>query len=254
MDDRLLDALVERSRDEAGGLRLTGEGSMLGEQGPSRCTPRADLYPWTPAESRGCRAADSQSAGSVSDFVAASGRSASCRLRCRTSLRLEAAWRSRARHGRDGRSRIQLPIPKPVNIVPMTMAVDTPPFKNASVRQAFRLIAGQPQLVGVAQDGFGAVGNDLFGKGFRYYDSQLPRRGRGSGATGRPIGASLATDLALGKQRSAIIQTALETPRPRQAQGSWEWAFVQLALSRNTDLLAPLLAPQPVRIFSKTYL
>ena len=31
MDDRLLDALVERSRDEAGGLRLTGEGSMLGE-------------------------------------------------------------------------------------------------------------------------------------------------------------------------------------------------------------------------------
>src|ERR1700678_570502 len=31
MDDRLLDALLERSRDEAGGLRLTGAGSMLGE-------------------------------------------------------------------------------------------------------------------------------------------------------------------------------------------------------------------------------
>jgi transposase-like protein len=31
MDDRLLDALLERSRDEAGGLRLTGQGSMLGE-------------------------------------------------------------------------------------------------------------------------------------------------------------------------------------------------------------------------------
>jgi putative transposase len=31
MDDRLLDELAERSRDEAGGLRLTGEGSMLGE-------------------------------------------------------------------------------------------------------------------------------------------------------------------------------------------------------------------------------
>src|SRR6204780_244835 len=30
MEDRLLDALLERSRDEAGGLRLTGEGSMLG--------------------------------------------------------------------------------------------------------------------------------------------------------------------------------------------------------------------------------
>jgi putative transposase len=31
IDDRLLDALLARSRDEAGGLRLTGEGSMLGE-------------------------------------------------------------------------------------------------------------------------------------------------------------------------------------------------------------------------------
>jgi hypothetical protein len=69
-----------------------------------------------------------------------------------------------------------------------------------------------------------------------------------------PIGASLATDVDLGKQRSAIIQTALETPRPRQAQGSWELAFVELALSRNTDLLAPLLAPRPVRSFSKTAL
>ena len=31
MDDRLLDALLDRSKDAAGGLRLTGAGSMLGE-------------------------------------------------------------------------------------------------------------------------------------------------------------------------------------------------------------------------------
>ena len=31
MDDRRLDALLDRSKDAAGGLRLTGEGSMLGE-------------------------------------------------------------------------------------------------------------------------------------------------------------------------------------------------------------------------------
>jgi putative transposase len=31
IDDRLLDELLDRSRDEAGGLRLTGQGSMLGE-------------------------------------------------------------------------------------------------------------------------------------------------------------------------------------------------------------------------------
>ncbi|MCP2335208.1 transposase-like protein [Actinomadura rupiterrae] len=31
MDDRLLDELLARSRDQDGGLRLTGEGSMLGD-------------------------------------------------------------------------------------------------------------------------------------------------------------------------------------------------------------------------------
>ena len=31
VDGRLLDELLERSKDAAGGLRLTGEGSMLGE-------------------------------------------------------------------------------------------------------------------------------------------------------------------------------------------------------------------------------
>lgn len=36
MDDRLPVALPERSRDSAGGLRLTGEGSMLGELGCRR--------------------------------------------------------------------------------------------------------------------------------------------------------------------------------------------------------------------------
>lgn len=71
---------------------------------------------------------------------------------------------------------IQLLKPAAANIVPMTMAVDTPPFTDVRVRQAFRLIAGRPQLVEIAQDGFGTVGNDLFGKGFPYYDDALPQR------------------------------------------------------------------------------
>lgn len=71
---------------------------------------------------------------------------------------------------------IQLLTPAAANIVPMTMAVDTPPFTDVRVRQAFRLIAGRPQLVATAQDGFGSIGNDLFGKGFPLYDGSLPQR------------------------------------------------------------------------------
>ncbi len=71
---------------------------------------------------------------------------------------------------------IQLLTPPAANIVPMTMAVDTAPFNNVDVRQAFRLIANRRQLVEVAQDGFGSVGNDLFGKGYPLYDKRLPQR------------------------------------------------------------------------------
>src|SRR5262249_7295880 len=61
-------------------------------------------------------------------------------------------------------------------IVPMTMAVDLAPFKDVRVRQAFRLIAGRPEILAVAQAGIGEIGNDLFGKHAAYYDAVLPQR------------------------------------------------------------------------------
>jgi peptide/nickel transport system substrate-binding protein len=62
------------------------------------------------------------------------------------------------------------------NVVPITMSCDLNPFKDVRVRQAFRLIADRPALVNAAQLGFGAAGNDLFGKGYPDYDTALPQR------------------------------------------------------------------------------
>jgi peptide/nickel transport system substrate-binding protein len=62
------------------------------------------------------------------------------------------------------------------SMVPIYMAVNMPPFTDARVRQAMRLIAGRPQLITVAQDGFGAVGNDLYGKGLPEYADSIPQR------------------------------------------------------------------------------
>ncbi|AZP15492.1 peptide ABC transporter substrate-binding protein [Streptomyces aquilus] len=56
------------------------------------------------------------------------------------------------------------------------MKTDRPPFDDPRVRQAFFLIADRRELVDGALSGAGVVGNDLFGKGYEYYDDSLPQR------------------------------------------------------------------------------
>jgi peptide/nickel transport system substrate-binding protein len=56
------------------------------------------------------------------------------------------------------------------------MKTDRPPFDDPRVRQAFFLIADRKELVDGALSGAGVVGNDLFGKGYQYYDDSLPQR------------------------------------------------------------------------------
>lgn len=61
-------------------------------------------------------------------------------------------------------------------IVPITMSADLEPFNDVRVRQAFRLIADRPALLQGAQLGFGQIGNDLSGKGLKWYADALPQR------------------------------------------------------------------------------
>jgi peptide/nickel transport system substrate-binding protein len=60
--------------------------------------------------------------------------------------------------------------------VPMYMACTLEPFTDVRVRQAMRLIANRPQLIATAQDGFGTLGNDVYGRGYAGYDNALPQR------------------------------------------------------------------------------
>jgi len=62
------------------------------------------------------------------------------------------------------------------NMVPIYMAVNLYPFQDVRVRQAMRLIANRPQLVAEAQEGYGQIGNDIFGKGLPGYDTEIPQR------------------------------------------------------------------------------
>jgi peptide/nickel transport system substrate-binding protein len=59
---------------------------------------------------------------------------------------------------------------------PFTMRVDTAPFDDVRVRQAFRLIVDRPQMVAQALNGQGRIGNDLYAPFDPAYAGDLPQR------------------------------------------------------------------------------
>ncbi|MHB8505180.1 MAG: ABC transporter substrate-binding protein, partial [Acidimicrobiales bacterium] len=59
---------------------------------------------------------------------------------------------------------------------PFTMRVDSPPFNDVRVRQAFRLIADRQQMLQVVFEGHGLIGNDVFSIYDPEYDSAIPQR------------------------------------------------------------------------------
>jgi peptide/nickel transport system substrate-binding protein len=56
------------------------------------------------------------------------------------------------------------------------MDVTKPPFNDNRVRLAMKLIADRPALITDAISGFGTIGNDIVGKGLKFYDSSIPQR------------------------------------------------------------------------------
>ncbi|MFJ8660925.1 ABC transporter substrate-binding protein [Streptomyces sp. NPDC093795] len=76
----------------------------------------------------------------------------------------------------EGRGRIEIIRLPGSGMQGFVMKTDRPPFDDKRVRQAFFLIADRQELVDGALSGAGEIGNDLFGKGYQYYASDLPQR------------------------------------------------------------------------------
>ncbi|UGY92309.1 ABC transporter substrate-binding protein [Streptomyces gobiensis] len=60
----------------------------------------------------------------------------------------------------------------------IVMKCDQEPFDDPKVTLAFKLLADRRKLVDVVLAGRGAVGNDMFGKGYQYYPEDIPQRER----------------------------------------------------------------------------
>jgi peptide/nickel transport system substrate-binding protein len=61
-------------------------------------------------------------------------------------------------------------------MTPFTMRVDQPPFTDARVRQAFRLICNRPQMLDLVFGGRGTIGNDIFSPFDPAFDHSIPQR------------------------------------------------------------------------------
>jgi peptide/nickel transport system substrate-binding protein len=59
---------------------------------------------------------------------------------------------------------------------PFTMRVDSPPFNDVRVRQAFRLAVDRPKMLQTVFGGHGTIGNDIFGIWAPEYDHSVPQR------------------------------------------------------------------------------
>lgn len=64
-------------------------------------------------------------------------------------------------------------------IIPFTMRVDQPPFNDANVRQAMRLLVDRPQMIDSALDSYGVVANDVFSPYDPGFDHSLVRPAQG---------------------------------------------------------------------------
>lgn len=76
------------------------------------------------------------------------------------------------------------------------MKTESGPFADPAVRRAMRTMIDREELVKVALEGQGKVGNDLFGPGFQYYASDLPQYTFDPEATKAALARAGASDLA----------------------------------------------------------
>ncbi|MFD6517739.1 ABC transporter substrate-binding protein [Rhodococcus sp. NPDC060176] len=91
------------------------------------------------------------------------------------------------------------------------MREDIPPFDDARVRQAMRLIADRQGLVNSALGGFGVVMNDMFGKGLPFYDDAIPQRTQNIDKAKQLLAEAGMSDLQVTLQTSPAMQGVEES-------------------------------------------
>lgn len=157
---------------------------------------------------------------------------------------------------------------------PFTMRVDSPPFNDARVRQAMRLVVDRTEMRDLVFGGHGTIGNDVFGIWAPEYDHALPQRHQDIGQAKSLLKAAghegltvelVTADIAQGTVRAAQVfaQQAAQagvTVSLRQVAvsefygpGYLKWPFAQDYWYYNFYLPQVSLATLPSAPFNETH-
>ena len=107
--------------------------------------------------------------------------------------------------------------------LPICMAIDMPPFDDARVRQAMRLIVDRPGMLEQVASGYGFIGNDLYAPFDPSYNHSLPQRhqditqGQVAAQGGRY--ANLSVDLHTTNGAAGMVETATVFANQAQTVG-----------------------------------
>ncbi len=107
--------------------------------------------------------------------------------------------------------------------LPLCMAIDMPPFDDARVRQAMRLIVDRPGMIEQVASGYGFVGNDLYAPFDPGYNHALPQRQQDIAQAKSLLKAAghanLSVDLHTTNGAAGMVETATVFANQAQAAG-----------------------------------
>lgn len=78
----------------------------------------------------------------------------------------------------EGNSRVRLVATPFSGVEGIALKTDRPPFDDPDAAMAVKLLVDRPRLVEVVLGNRGRLGNDVYGRGYRYYPEDLPQRER----------------------------------------------------------------------------
>jgi peptide/nickel transport system substrate-binding protein len=125
----------------------------------------------------------------------------------------------------DGTDGVEVTTSEPpyVSYMPFTMNIDTAPFDDPRVREAFRLAVDRQRIIDNVYYGFASLGNDIPALGFAGYDTSIPQREHDpdearrlleeAGATGMSV------ELTAGPELPGMVETATLIVEDLQAVG-----------------------------------